>query len=241
MTTERKALLWAVAVALAALAFGAASFLSPNFGGYKTGQFPVEMSDPPAQPAGYAFAIWGVIYLWLIAGAGFGLLRRATAPDWAPMRPALTLSLGVGATWLAVAAISPLAATVLIWVMLAAALMALFRAPLLDRWWGRAPVGLYAGWLSAASAVSLGIVLAGWGLLSPVGGGMLALGIAVVLAGVVQVALEGVPEYGVAVVWALIALAIGNLGQAGILVALSLLGAVLIGVLALRAALLPRP
>jgi hypothetical protein len=44
--------------------------------------FPVPVDDPPIQPAGWAFAIWGVIYLWLLASAGFGLFKRDIDPDW---------------------------------------------------------------------------------------------------------------------------------------------------------------
>ena len=40
--------------------------------GYDPGQFPVVIARPSIQPAGYAFAIWGLIYAWLMAHAGFG-------------------------------------------------------------------------------------------------------------------------------------------------------------------------
>jgi hypothetical protein len=157
------------------------------------------------------------------------------------MRPALVLSLAVGASWLPIAKQSALAATVLIWVMLISALIALFRAPLLDRWWGRAPVGLFAGWLSAASFVAIGLCLAGWGVMGEVQAAILCLVLAIGLAAWVQVALEGVPEYGVAVVWALIAVAVNNLGGgAFFVVVLALAGAAVMGVLAARAATLIR-
>lgn len=241
MSAEARLRLWAVAVALAALAFGASSVIVPDFGGFAPDQFPIPQDDPAVQPAGYAFAIWALIYLGLIASALFGLFARATAPDWAGMRPWLALSLAVGASWLPVAKLSALAAAVLIWAMLIPALRALFAAPLLDRWWARAPIGLYAGWLSAASCVAVGLVLAGWGLMGEVQAAILCLVVATVLAGVVQVALEGVPEYGLAVVWALVAVAVNNLGQAQLLVAiLALAGAAIIGLLAIRAMTIPR-
>ena len=50
--------------------------------------------------------------------------------------------------------------------MLVPALLALFRAPKYDAIWALAPVGLYAGWLSAAGCVALGLVAAGYGYLS---------------------------------------------------------------------------
>ena len=79
------------------LAFAASPVLVADFNGFDADQFPVPQDDPPVQPAGYAFAIWGVIYLWLIAGMGFGLLRRADDAGWQAMRGPLCLSLAVGA------------------------------------------------------------------------------------------------------------------------------------------------
>lgn len=232
---------WAVLHLAAALAFAAAPLLTPDFGGFDPARYPVPQVDPPVQPAGYAFAIWGPIYLWLAVGAGFGLLRRAEAEDWAEMRPPLTLSLGIGATWLIVALQSPLAATVLIWAMLGAALVALLRAPLLDRWWARAPLGLYAGWLTAAACVALGLVLGGYGLMSERGAALAVLTLAVLIAGTVQIWLAGTPEYGAAVIWALIAVVIGNFGGSGRVALAALVGIAIMGLLSLRAASLPRP
>ena len=67
--------LWAWAVALAALAFAAAPFLAEPFTGYTGDQLPVPQPDPILQPPGWAFSIWGVIYLWLLSGSLYGALR----------------------------------------------------------------------------------------------------------------------------------------------------------------------
>lgn len=241
MTTDTRNIAWAVAVLIATLAFFGATWIVPDFGGFDPDQYPVQQIDPPIVPAGYAFAIWGVIYIWLLVSASFGLIRRATAGDWADMRPALSLSLVVGASWLPVAKQSALAASVLIWAMLIPALLALFRAPLLDRWWARAPLGLYAGWLSAASFVALGTSLAGWGVMGEVQAALLCIAAALVLAALVQVALEGVPEYGIAATWAFVGIVVGNLsGGAFIVLLAALAGAVVMALLALRAATLTR-
>jgi hypothetical protein len=67
----------------------------------------VPVDDPPIQPAGWAFAIWGVIYLWLVASAGYGLFKRDVDPGWDATRWPLFVSLGIGASWIAVAMIAP--------------------------------------------------------------------------------------------------------------------------------------
>jgi hypothetical protein len=232
--------LWAIGVLIAAVAFGASSFIVPDFGGFDADQFPIPQDHPPMQPAGYAFAIWALIYVWLLISAGFGLLLRRDAADWAEMRPPLVLSLAVGATWLPVAKASPLGAAILIWIMLITALLALFRAPLLDRWYARAPLGIYAGWLSAASCVALGLVFAGFGLMGEVQAAITFIILAVALAGAIQVLLEGVPEYGITVIWALLAIALANIGGPAIIFVLTLAGIVVMALLALRAWTLPR-
>ncbi|WP_102109265.1 hypothetical protein [Kandeliimicrobium roseum] len=218
------------------LAFAVSPFLNPEFGGFDPDRFPIPQTDPPVQPAGYAFAIWGPIYLWLIAHAVFGLWKRREVPAWDEMRLPLTVSLAVGAAWLPVALVNPLAATVMIFVMLASALAAYLRAPRADRWWAEAPVGLYTGWLTAASFVSLGLTLAGWGLVSGPVAAWVCLLAALASAALVLRLRPGL-AYGAAVTWALVAVAVQNLGSDIALVLLALAGAALIAGLTLKGAL----
>lgn len=214
-------------VLILALAFAASPFWVPGFGGFDADQFPIPQVDPPVQPEGYAFAIWGVIYLWLIIGAAFGALRRWTAPDWTEMRFPLAVSLAVGSIWLPVAVRSPVWATVLIWVMLVSALMALWRAPRLDPWVAVWPIGLYAGWLSAASCVALGLLLAGYGLTSQQTAAWLMVAAAISLAFVIQRTLGRAPTYGIAVIWALVAVTVQNSFDMWSVGALALLGSII--------------
>jgi hypothetical protein len=205
-------------VLLFAVAFAASPLWVPGFGGFDADQFPVPQIDPPVQPEGYAFAIWGVIYLWLIIGAVYGIWRRWSDPAWAAMRLPLSLSFAVGSVWLPVAVRSPVWATVLIWVMLITALWALWRSPRTDAWAAAWPVGLYAGWLSAASCVALGLLLAGYGFVDQQVAAWIMVGVAIVLAWGVQWTLGHAPTYGVAVIWALVAVGVQNgFGGVGLL------------------------
>ena len=196
------------------LAFAASPLLVPGFGGFDPDQFPIPQVNPPVQPAGYAFAIWGLIYAWLIISLGFGLLQRRLDPGWNAMRLPLCLSLAVGTVWLPVAMASPIWASILIWVMLLSALAALFQAPRSDLWLAAYPVGLYAGWLSAASCVSLGLLAAGYGWMSQTTAAYLFIGLAILLAVVIQTRLTQVPTYGLAVIWAFAAVTVRNFGAA---------------------------
>lgn len=139
------------------------AFTNP-FMGFTADQLPYPQIDPPVQPAGYAFAIWGLIYSWLVVSAVFGVWKRRSDAAWDHVRAPLMISLAVGTPWLAIANASAVWATITIFIMSAAAIVALIRAPKVDGWWLQAPVGIYAGWLTAASFVSLGSTAAGYGI-----------------------------------------------------------------------------
>lgn len=201
----------AVLSVLLCLSFAGSTLWVPDFGGFDADQFPIPQDNPPIQPAGYAFAIWGVIYLWLIIGMGYGLWKRTEDPDWHAMRAPLCLSLAVGSVWLPVAVLSPVWAAILIWAMLIPALVALYRAPRFDRGWAAAPVGLYAGWLSAASCVALGLVAAGHGYLTEESTAYVFILLALLIASAVQNQLKRAPSFGIAVIWALTAIVVQNL------------------------------
>jgi hypothetical protein len=94
-------------VIVAAIAFVVTPFFADPFTGFDPALFPVPVDDPPIQPAGWAFAIWGVIYLWLLVSAGFGLFKRDIDPDWDRLRWPLFVSVAIGASWISVALIAP--------------------------------------------------------------------------------------------------------------------------------------
>jgi hypothetical protein len=194
----------ALILLLATIAFGIAPFVTPPFTGYDPNMFPVRIERPSIQPAGYAFAIWSVIYLWLIAHAVFGVWKRANDPAWAAVRLPLTVAVLVGAVWLAIAGSSAVWGTVTIWVMAGAAIAAFLRAdPDVDRWMLSGPTAIFAGWLSAAAAVSTGVLIAGYGWLSDTQSAAAMLALVLVIAVTVQMRRPQMPVYGLTVIWAL--------------------------------------
>ena len=213
----------AVLILVASIAFAATPFFAEPFTGFEPSQMPVRVDDPPIQPAGWAFAIWGVIYLWLLASAGFGLIKRDTDPGWDAVRWPLFLSLAVGAAWISIALRAPVMATALIWVMLGGALLALRAAPGTDRPWLTLPLGLYAGWLTAASCVALSTVAAGYGLASEAALGWAGLALALLVAVPVALSLR-VPTYTLAVAWALSGVVAANASATPVFAGAALLG-----------------
>ncbi|MFV1598905.1 MULTISPECIES: tryptophan-rich sensory protein [unclassified Phaeobacter] len=196
-----------------ALAFAAAPLITDPFTGYTADQLPYPQPDPVIQPIGPAFSIWIVIYIWLIVGAGFGVFRAPEGSTWHEMRKPLSISLAIGVCWLWVANSSPILATILIIAMTVTAILAMRRAGRNKRVWKRGPVGLYAGWLTAASAVSISIILPGYGLMNPQLAGVICLTAALAVGLLVQADSPSAWTYTVAICWAIGGIIINQWGS----------------------------
>ncbi|GAD54956.1 hypothetical protein [Limimaricola cinnabarinus] len=215
------------------VAFAAAPLVTSPFTGFTADQLPVPQIDPPVQPAGWAFSIWGLIYLWLIVSAAYGVRKRPRAEDWRRARLPLLVALGIGTPWLAIANASAIWATITIFIMAAGAIGAFLMAPERDVWLARVPYGIFAGWLSAASFVSLGSTAAGYGLvMNQTGWAILCIILATLLALAVQSHRPRAASYGLTVAWALMAIVVANGFNVPGVVALASLAAIL-GALAL--------
>ena len=95
--------------------------------------------------------------------------------------------------------------------MAAAAILAFLRAdPNVDRWMLSAPTAIFAGWLSAASAVSTGVLIAGYGWLSDTAAAAAMLAVVLAIAVTAQMRRPAMPVYGLTVIWALAGIIVAN-------------------------------
>ena len=219
----------AILLAISIAAFGLAPFVTPPFSGYDPAIFPVVIARPAIQPAGYAFGIWGLIYGWLAVHGVVGAYARGDHPDWQAHRVWLTVSVLLGAGWLAIAPGYPILATVVLLIMAVTAIAAFLIAPTHpDRWLLSAPLAIYAGWVTAACAVSTGVVLAGYGWVSDTAGALAMLGLVLVAAITIQSRKPAMPVYGSAVVWAIIGVLVVNWGDKPVVAYAALAGAVVV-------------
>jgi len=169
------------------------------------GQTPAEFaadSDATLRVAGWAFAIWGPIYLGLIAYAVRQALPQTGESDmirrfgW----PSALALIGIGAWIVAAAADAEVATIVLIFGALIVLLIPLLTGAGMirglsradrDRWLVAWPLGALAGWLTIAAPVNLITVATGNGdlpaMLSPTGWALLAV--------------AAVPTFGLFVTW----------------------------------------
>ncbi len=214
-STEATRRLLVLASALFAVVIGQAQV----FMGW--GQSPAEFaadSDATLRVAGFAFAIWGVIYAWLLVHA----VRQAipATPETPLLKalgwPSVAALLAIG-WWIVAAAFDREIGTI---VLIFGALLVLL-VPLLakaaairalprgdpDRWMTVWPLALLAGWLSIAAPVNLLTVVTGNGdlptALPPTAWAILA----VVLVAAVAVGVTArlrTPAFALPVVWGLI-------------------------------------
>lgn len=173
-------------------------------------------------PAGWAFSIWGLIYLLAIAHAvvtvwrGDGVGNRRFVLD--------LIALYVGAAvWIAVSAASVSWATFLVlavmaWFAIDAARIAARAAlhePRWLTWLARATAGIYAGWVSAAVFLNLGTAAIELDLADPdaYAWQIVLLAVAAVFALGVSTQLARAPGYAAAVVWALLGIMVAVAGE----------------------------
>jgi hypothetical protein len=195
---------------------------------------PVPLDSGPTNqaavtPAGYAFAIWGLITALCVIVAVLAAVRglRVAREAWVLGHLAVLFT-GFN-VWLGFAALAAYWATVVVFaVMVVAAVRVVVH--LADHevggpaWWGpllRGTVGLYAGWATVASFVNVAVALIGSGVdLGTPAGTVVQLALivgAVVVAVWVLRASAGNLGYAAGLLWALVAATIGAAGTSELL------------------------
>jgi translocator protein len=114
-------------------------------------------------PAGYAFSIWSLIYLGMIAFSIYQLLP-ANAARFRAIRTAYILSCAANAAWLYVWSQEQMIVCLGIIVVLLASVgyisVKMQRTETLAEYWlVKAPFGLYFGWVTAATILNAAIML----------------------------------------------------------------------------------
>jgi benzodiazapine receptor len=175
-------------------------------------------------PAGYAFAIWSLIYLGLIGFAVYQALpSQRDNPRIARITPLFLISCVANIGWLVTWHYEILSLNIVLMLALLGSLIGIYRQLRADgtrpsngeRWLVWVPFSLYMGWITVATIVNLTVVLyaAGWQDTGTLGAALAAL--LFVVAAVIAVAIArrfNDPAYALVVVWALVAIAIKQAG-----------------------------
>ena len=221
------------------------------FSGFITGKSVAAISDRfpvPVTPAGWAFSVWGIIYVGLIAYAIYQALpAQRTNPRLRRIGYLYLLGCVANVAWLFLWVNELITLSLVAMVVLLLSLITLYlRANMnrtnidhAERWCVNIPFGIYMGWITVATIVNVTVVLynLGWnGLgISPYIWTTILLVVGTVIAlsvGITRVDIA----YMATVAWAYSAILAKNLPvpmitiTAGVMIAILLLGIVLIAV-----------
>lgn len=191
-------------------------------------------------PASYAFAIWGLIYVGLFTLTGYQLWsRKYNHPLYEATGYWLTIASVFQIIWVLLFLNSQFTLSLFAMVVILVALGSLYEEvteePTLfprSRWYVIYPCSIYAAWISVATIINVAITLFSWGWigqpLGPTVWTLMMLVIAILLGAwhKMNEAYKGV------FIWALLAIAIKNVGNVPI-AGLSVLGAIILIVLLL--------
>lgn len=163
--------------------------------------------------AGYAFAIWGPIFLLDAIYGTWQCFGRQDDPTLRRIRPLTATGFALTSLWMVVFSLQWFwLALAIIWGSLACLLSAAWQVSRTARhgrgpWWQWVPLSLHAGWVSLAVFLNVAQVIVAYRLLSTVD--MLpwtlvlfALSAVLVLSAIVRMA--GNPWYALAVLWGLV-------------------------------------
>lgn len=216
---------WAVLIALAATLVVNYLATTLPLGGKTTG----ELSDQypiPITPAGYAFAIWGLIYLGLILFALYQLLpAQRDNPLLREIRGPFLLSSLANMAWIFFWHYEWVPLSLLAMGLILLSLLTIYRAiqarraalSPLERWTVLRPFSLYLGWITVATVLNVATTLysLGWrgAPLSPTMWSIFLLGVVALLAAWVTGRGRD-PVYGAVVIWALLGIVAKPQGEA---------------------------
>ena len=171
-------------------------------------------------PAGYAFSIWSLIYLGLIAFSIYQLLSPNIS-RFRSVRSFYIFSCALNCAWLYFWHREQIVICFVIIFALAITLLLIcyhFRNPvsLKDTWAAKAPFGIYFGWVTAATLVNFTIMLKFLNVtFSPAAGTLLAVVLILFAAGLAVLVRLKLTNYfyPLAIAWALTAIAVKQSGQ----------------------------
>jgi hypothetical protein len=175
-------------------------------------------------PAGYAFAIWGLIYLGLIGFALYqSLPSQRTNQRIARITPLFLLSCLANIGWLFTWHYEILSLNIVLMLVLLGSLIGIYgqlraggtQPSTGELWLVWVPFSIYMGWITVATIVNATVVLyaAGWQDTGTLGAALAAL--LFVVAAVIAVTIArrfDDPAYALVVVWALVAVAMKQAG-----------------------------
>ena len=213
----------AILVLVATLATVGFNFLASA--GYINGVTPEEISNKyltPVTPAGFAFAIWSLIYAGMIAFSVYQLLP-AKAAKYRGIRTYYLLTCVLNCGWIYFWHHDQIVVCLVSIVSLAFVLFLVCRTLKLtdspgEYWLVKAPFGIYFGWVTAATLINFAVMLTYFGLEISALAAVVLVSIATIIGVLVRVRLHN-DLFPLAVAWALTGIAVEQSGNTPIVFA----------------------
>jgi len=197
--------------------------------GRVNGVTPSEISDKyptPITPASYAFSIWSLIYVGLIAFSIYQMLPT-NAARFRNVRSLYILTCALNCGWIYMWHSDQIAICMVLIFLLAVCLF-LINLNLKNTdgmgeyWFAKAPFGIYFGWVTAASLVNFTVLLVHWNVdistVSWMWVGIALILIAAALGVLIRIRLNNY-LYPLAIAWALTAIGVKQSGQTLLVIA----------------------
>jgi len=179
-----------------------------------------DLYSNPFTPAGYVFAIWGIIYALLIVFGIYQVLpKQKDKPFQKQIGALFILSSVFNVVWLFLWQYGYIATSVVLMFALLASLIAIYlrlgigksSAPRTEKWCVHLPFSVYLGWITVAliANVAAALVSVGWNGfgLSAETWAIIAMGIALIVTLIVIIVRRDI-AYSLVVVWALAGIAV---------------------------------
>lgn len=163
--------------------------------------------------AGYAFSIWGVIFLLDVIYGTWQLSERGTDARARALRPWTAAAFALTSAWMIVFSLQWFwLALAIIWTSLACLVYVAWRLSKSVRyatapWWQWVPLSLHAGWVSLAAFLNIAQVIVAYKLLSVthmLPWTLVLFALVAVLLLIALANMRGNPWYAVAAIWGLI-------------------------------------
>lgn len=210
-------------VVLATLCVVSVNYLAAN--GYVNGTTPQQVSDKYPSlltPAGYAFSIWGLIYIGLVVFSIYQALpSQAKNERFKSIRVLYIINCAANCAWIFLWHHEQIwASLALIFVLLATLVLINSRLQnkrdAAETWAARVPFGLYFGWATVATVLNFTLALISSGVKTSASSARIlasVLVVAITILGVVVRLKLSSAAYALAIAWALTAIAVKHGGE----------------------------
>lgn len=185
-------------------------------------------------PAGYAFSIWSLIYLGLIAFSIYQALpSQAENARFTRIRSLYIANCAANCLWIYLwhydfIAVSILAMLAILGTLVLINLNLRDTASAAEIWTAKVPFNIYFGWISVATILNASIVLVYLGVQTPATVTVVLCVILIAVAALLAFLIRrnfDFPAYALAISWALVAIAVNQSSQSVIMIA-AIIGAV---------------